>query len=310
MKNAVRCMFVFLFVLVISGVAFGQLEAAYKQVENVVYGEADGVGLVMDVFTPTGKAPALLKPSESGKGLGIVDIASGAWHSDRGKIEDHKTARMFHIFCARQYTVFAVRPGSQTKFTGLEMLRNINTAIRYIKAHAAEYNIDPDRLGLTGASAGGHLTCLTVVKAEDSDANAKNPLQRFSTRVKAAGVFFPPTDLVNWEAEGKNGPFDKIGGLLFNGGLAGHTPEEVIEAAHNISPIYFVKPGLPPFMFYHGDADPLVPLRQSQTMVDALKAAGGSAELFIKPGGAHPWITIPEEVFKLADWFDKQLAAK
>ena len=57
----------------------------------------------------------------------------------------------------------------------------------------------------------------------------------------------------------------------------------------------------------HGDADPLVPLQQSQKMVEVLKAAGGSAELIVKKGGGHPWMTIPEEVKVMADWFDRHL---
>ncbi|HEY2837910.1 MAG TPA: hypothetical protein VGJ26_02090, partial [Pirellulales bacterium] len=76
-------------------------EEAYNQKQDVIYAETDGIGLLMDVFTPTGKS----------NGLAIVDVASGAWFSDRGKINDHKRAQMFDIFCGRGYTVFAVRPG-------------------------------------------------------------------------------------------------------------------------------------------------------------------------------------------------------
>jgi len=63
-----------------------------------------------------------------------------------------------------------------------------------------------------------------------------------------------------------------------------------------------------PFLIFHGDADPLVPLQQSQKLVAALKAAGGSAELIVKPGGGHPWLTLPDEVKVMADWFDQRLA--
>ena len=62
--------------------------------------------------------------------------------------------------------------------------------------------------------------------------------------------------------------------------------------------------------FFHGDADPLVPLVQSQTMVEKLKAEGTDVELHVVPGGGHPWVTIPLDVIKLADWFDKHLAKK
>ncbi len=289
--------------------ANAEVELPYIQTENVIYADAYGVALVMDVFTPSGKGLLpVYKPSESGKGLGIVDIASGAWSSDRGKIEDHKTAKMYNIFCARGYTVFAVRPGSSENFTGDDMLRNIRRGIRYVKAHASDYSIDPERLGLCGASAGGHLSCMTACTAEDGNPNANDPLGKLSTRVKAVGVFFPPTDFLNWD--GKEAPLEKYAGLFIKGGFAGHSREEILDAAKAMSPIYLVKPGLPPFMFFHGDADPLVPLQQSQSMVEAIKAAGGSADLFVKQGGGHPWLTIPEEVITLADWFDKQLAAK
>src|SRR6516225_4186402 len=72
----------------------------YEQKMDVVYAEAHGTGLLMDVFTPTGKP----------NGLGIVDIASGSWFSDRNKIRDHTRAQVYTIFCSRGYVVFAVRP--------------------------------------------------------------------------------------------------------------------------------------------------------------------------------------------------------
>lgn len=86
-------------------------EPPYTQTQNVVFAEVDGIGLVMDVFTP-----------KAGKnGLAIVDVASGYWHSDRGKVNDHIKAGFYDIFCGRGYTVFAVRPGSLSKYTGDSM---------------------------------------------------------------------------------------------------------------------------------------------------------------------------------------------
>ena len=84
-------------------------EAPYKQQQDVVFADVDGVGLLMDIFTPTGKS----------NGLAIIDVASGAWYSDRGKINDHKRAQMFDTFCEHGYTVFAVRPGSRRRFTAV-----------------------------------------------------------------------------------------------------------------------------------------------------------------------------------------------
>jgi len=267
----------------------------YDQKIDVVYGEVHGTGLLMDIFTPKRKA----------NGLAIIDVVSGAWHSDRGKIRDHTTAQFYSILCGRGYTVFAVRPGSRTRYTGAEMASHVKMGIRYAKLHAAEYKIDPDRLGISGASAGGHLASLVAVTPEEGNPDAGSPMQRLSTRVKAAAVFFPPTDFLDWN--GKSANYGMLGDLLFVGGTKGHPEEELKERAEQISPARQVKSAPVPFLLIHGDADPLVPLQQSQKMVEVLKAAGGSAELIVKKGGGHPWMTIPEEVKAMADWFDRHL---
>ncbi len=267
----------------------------YEQKMDAVYGEVHGTGLLMDVFTPKEKA----------NGLAIVDVASGAWHSDRGKIRDHTLAQLYRIFCSRGYTVFAIRPGSRTRYTGLEMANHVRMGIRYIKLHAAEHKIDPERLGLTGASAGGHLATLVAVTPEAGKPDASQPLQRFGTQVRAAAVFFPPTDFIDWN--GKPADMKLLADLLFLGGIKGHSEEEIAERTRLLSPALQVKERPIPFLLIHGDADPLVPLQQSQKMVAALKAAGGSAELIVKQGGGHPWLTLPEEVKIMADWFDRNL---
>ena len=268
----------------------------YEQKMDVVYGEVHGTGLLMDVFTPKGKA----------NGLGIVDVVSGAYYSDRRKIRDHILAQLYSILCSRGYTVFAIRPGSRTRYTGAEMEANVKTGIRYVKQHASEYKIDPERLGLTGASAGGHLATLAAVTPEEGKPEASSPPLRYDTRVKAAGIFFPPTDFLDWD--GKLADLNLLGSLLFVGGTNGHSEAEIKERALQISPARLVKPPTIPFLFIHGDADPLVPLQQSQKMVAALKAAGGSADLIVKKGGGHPWMTLPEEVKIMADWFDQHLS--
>ncbi len=83
--------------------------------------------------------------------------------------------------------------------------------------------------------------------------------------------------------------------------------EEIEAAVKSISPLHQVTGKEPPFLFVHGDADFVVPLQQSQTMVEVLTKNGVTAELIIKKGGGHPWLTIHEEVGVAADWIDKQL---
>jgi len=269
-------------------------EKVYTQDQNIVYAEAYGVGLLMDVFTPTGAA----------NGLAIIDVASGAFHSDRGKIRDHKRAGMFDAFCGKGYTVFAVRPGSITKFGAPEMIKNLNQGVSWVIDHAEKYKIDPNRLGLLGASAGGYLACLNAVTAEEG-----SPADNF----EAVGVFFPPTEFLNYgpvKIKVRTDPFlgKTVRALLFRDGFDGLTDEEVEERMIKYSPALQVTSNAPPFLFIHGDTDPIVPLQQSEVMVAALKEADVSAELIVKAGGGHPWPTIAEEVKIMVDWFDQTLA--
>jgi acetyl esterase/lipase len=292
----VRGLVVLLVALMLMSGAARAADAPYTQEQNIVYRETDGIGLVMDVFRPTGAS----------NGLGIVDVASGAWHSDRGKIEDHKKAQFYDIFCARGYTLFAIRPGSRSIYTVPQMVEHLNLGIRYVKAHAADYGVDPNNLGLTGASAGGHLALMVSLEPQAAQADATDSLQKQDTKFAAVAIFFPPTDFLDWN--GEMASFDRLGDLLFAGGVEGHTEEEIKQAAEAISPARKPIPAdAPPFFIIHGDADPMVPLQQSEKMVKALKDAGVSAELTIKPGGGHPWLTIPEEVKIMADWFDAHL---
>ncbi len=276
-----------------------QQDLPYTQTKDALYGEVHGTGLLMDVFIPKDKK----------RGLGIVDVASGAWYSDRGKIRDHTLSQMFTIYCSRGYTVFAVRPGSKTRYTVFEMDQNLKTAVRFIKEHAKDYGIDGDRLAMTGASAGGHLATLAALTVEPGKPDSKNAAQRFDTSVKAVGVFFPPTDFVDWE-HGKRAELSLLGPLLFVGGGAGRSEEEVLTKAREASPLHRVTKPTVPFLLIHGDADKVVPLAHSQKLVEAINKAGGSAELVVKAGGGHPWLTLHEEVQKLADWFDKHLVDK
>jgi acetyl esterase/lipase len=284
-------------------VAAGAQEAPYIQRENVVYGEVHGVGLLMDVFTPSGKS----------NGLGIVDVISGAWYSDRGKIRDHMRAQTFDILCRKGYTVFAIRPGSITKFSAPEMRANLNQGIRWVKDHSKDYGIDAERLGLMGASAGGHLACLAAVTAEDGNVEGGKAVT--GTRVKAAAVFFPPTDFLNYGVKAIDPRGDDRFGQLIRRLAVGQGPnaetaDEITQKVTQISPARLVTPQAPPLLLIHGDADSVVPLQQSEVMLAAVKKAGVPAQLIVKPGGGHPWPTMHEEVQVVADWFDKQLASK
>lgn len=276
----------------------------YVQNRDVVYGETDGIGLLMDVFVPSGEK----------NGLAVVDVVSGAWYSDRDKIRDHERAQAFHILCGKGYTVFAVRPGSLSKFGALEMVDHVQRGIRWVKRNAADYRIDPQRLGLMGASAGGHLACLAAVTAAmpELDTDGDEGSGEVGTQVKATAVFFPPTDFLDYGGEAIDVRSDIGFGaivkqLAFPLGLDGISDDAIVERIKRISPAHLVTAETGPFLLIHGNDDDLVPLQQSERMVAALQARKISVELIIKNGGGHPWPTLHEEVKVMAGWFDRQL---
>ena len=275
--------------LLSSTAASAESSLPYEQHEDVVVCQSPhGIAITMDVFKPTGES----------NGIGIIDVASGGWSSDRGKIRDHKMAQVYNIFCKRGYTMFAIRPGSSSRFNAHDMVKHLETAIGEIKKNADEYGIDPDRISITGASAGGHLASLVAVRGE--------------VDIVGAGVFFPPTDFLSFGNASDNP--ERVNrfarNLAYKNRAANPSPEKVQELLKDISPAHLVTKDAPPFLIIHGDADKVVPLSQSETLLAALKEKGVPAELIVKPGGGHPWLTINEEVAKMADWFDKLYAAE
>jgi len=271
-------------------------ESAFTTDENVVFGEAHGVGLLMDIFTPTGPP----------NGLGIIDVISGTWLSSRAKLKSHASAQVFQSLAKRGFTTFAVRPGSRTKFSISEMQRQLNQGIRWVKQHAAQFQVDPSRLGMLGFSSGGHLASLSAVT--DEEAVERSGVNH---RVQAVAAFFPPTDFLQYGNTSTDPLAKEQARQLMLQVTAPHgpslSPDEFDQLLFQLSPARHVTSQAPPFLLIHGDADQVVPLQQSEVMLHALQAAGVPSELIVKPGEGHLWPTIHEEVQLVADWFAKTL---
>lgn len=273
----------------------------YRQTMNVVFAEAHGIGLLMDVFTPaTSEGP--------GRGRGIICVASGGWTSDRTMVQNYESGGVFAALCERGYTVFAVRPGSLTAFTVEQMLDHLSASIRYIKAHASEFSVDPARLGLIGVSAGGHLTCLSAARPLAADPEAPDMEARWDTGVQAAVAFCPPTDFLDWNGT-KYGLDLMEWRLIPRNGVFGMSTQEIDEAVAAISPARLPWSGAPPLLLVHGDADELVPLQQSTSLAESLQNAGADVHLEIVPGAIHSWDLVIGGLDAMASWFDRWLAA-
>ena len=281
--------------LLTAAILLGLTHHGFAQVQhkNLVYAETHGIGLVMDIFTPVGDR----------NGLAIIDVISGGWDSGRGKIHDHERAQVFRILCGRGYVVFAIRPGSLSRFSIADMATHLEKGIVWVKEHADKNDIDPTRIGMMGASAGGHLASLVAVTNGRSRVNPDND----KATVKAVAVFFPPTDFLTFGGKSDPAAAIRVRQIALRGISNELSEEEVKQALISISPARLVTKDAPPFLLIHGTADEIVPQAQSELLQAALMDNGVSAKLILKEGGGHPWLTIHEEVGMIADWFDQQL---
>jgi acetyl esterase/lipase len=259
----------------------------------------------MDVFVP----------KKNANGAAVVIMVSGGWRSDPRSIN----AGYANEFLKRGYTVFAVVHGSQPRFTVPEAVQDVERAVRFIRSRAKEYKIDPDRIGVTGGSAGGHLSLMLGNAGKDGNPDAADPVDRFPSRVQAVACFFPPTDFLNFGKEGYAMTRKTVGdpfkpAMDFNAyDPKRHLIERIEDAVKEreilkqISPITYVSKKSAPALIVHGDADKLVPLQQSELILSKYKAVGVPAKLIVKPGAAHGWTGMDKDLVAFADWFDTYL---
>ncbi len=268
-------------VLLLSLVA--TLASAQTRTPDVIYMKTRDTALTMDVFTPA-------KPNKAA----VIFIVSGAWISDHSMLE-RMAPEIEKDFANDGFTVFEVLHGAQPQYKVAEIIDQVRTAVRFVHAHAADYGIDPNRVGVTGISTGGHLA-LMIAGSPDSPVNA-------------VAAVSPPTDLANW---GKPGfmLIDDPQMAMFVPPLGVDTkgPRSATEALiKRLSPITYVNSKYPPTLIVHGDSDKIVPLQQSQAMDQALAKAGVRHKLDVIAGGGHDDKTFDPGMMKALEWFKANL---
>jgi acetyl esterase/lipase len=178
-------------------------------------------------------------------------------------------------------------------------LVDCKAAIRWLRAHASDNGVDPNRIGVWGASAGGHLVALlgTTANVKEFDAGENTVV---SSRVQAVCDWFGPTDFTS----DINPELDSIESRLIGGSISQNH-----QNAQRANPIHYITKDDPPFLIMHGDKDPVVPLHQSQMLADALKKAGVEVTFRVVPSGGHggPEFVKLEELDRLFAFFQKTL---
>lgn len=270
--------------------------AAWGQsvVHDVIYARENGSAFTMDVFKPA-------KPN----GAGIIWVCSAGWYSNHEMINPG----VAQPFLDKGFTVFEVVHKSQPKYQVREIVPLIQRSVRYVRYSAGTYGVDPNRIGITGASAGGHLSLMAGAVGTEGKPDAKDPVDRESSRVQAIVAIMPPTDIVNWGAPGVIATDIKNMASFIP--AFGFTPNESKDQERadgkSISPIYFVSASFPPTLLVHGDSDPLVPVQQSRSMSAALEQAKVDHNLIVSPGTGHDGGTFNYGMPQAVQWFVKHL---
>jgi len=260
-----------------------RLESVTKA--DIAYGEAGGEKLSLDLASPKVTAAA------KGPFPCVVALHGGAWRGGSRKdlsrpipwadLGVQQTGSFIEDVASRGYVAASVgyRLSPAHKFPA--HIEDVKTAVRYLRAHAKELNIDPDRIGVVGFSAGGHLAALlgTADKAAGFDTGL---YPGESSQVKCVVDFFGPSDLTLYaETPGIEKAFMRP--LL--GGSFDKSPELFRKA----SPVEYVTKDAPPFLIFHGTADFVVPYVHSTRLHAKLKAAGVPSELVPMRGKSHGW---------------------
>lgn len=262
---------------------------------DVVYGRKAGMALTLDVYRPP-------RPN----GAGVIYIVSSAWYSRWSPTK--RAVGQFAELLNRGFTVFRVRHGSSPYFKIQQIFADVERAVRFIRSTAADYGVDPERLGVVGGSAGGHLALLVATSSDDGNPASRDEVGRTSSRVAAVVALHPPVDLrseVARRAEARRNTGEKSGAE----GGTGPALDIDVEQGALYSPLLHISPDDPPALLIHGDRDELIPLTNSQQMYATLRENGVATELIVLEGAGH--LFDGEHAMRArretAEWFVKHL---
>lgn len=285
---------VVLVLAMIAGGGWWYFHPAVQRTNAIAYGQRDGQTLAIDVLRP-----------EKPNGLGVLLLVSGGWQSGNpGSFGGWIAAPLLR----RGYTVIPVYHVSRPKASIMEIVEDMNRAVRFVRHHAKDYGIDPQRLGVTGGSAGGHLGLMLATRGGPGRPDATDPVDRETSAVQAVAIFYPVTDFLNLgksrENPGDGGPPKSYADGF--GPQATNMPAWKL-IGREMSPIYHIASNLPPVLIHHGDADTLTPLEQSEWFQAAAQKMGREVDLKVHPGGNHGWLTMPWDIRQFGIWFDEHL---
>jgi len=244
--------------------------------ENVTYGMGGDTELKLDIARPDG----------DGAFPTIVFIHGGGWYqgSRQGyRAQIMEAAKRGYVAATISYRLMKFDLEKKETTTAAPQfpvqIHDAKAAIRWLRANADKYHVDPDRIGVTGGSAGGHLSLLVGLTDGESGLEGEGGHPDRSSRVQAVVNVFGPTDMAAcYETSSVAWIFRLV---------MGGTPDEVADTYKAASPVTYVSKDDPPVLTLHGDRDALVPIAQAKTLDEKMKAAGASHMLMVFEGQGH-----------------------
>lgn len=268
----------------------GLVCARGETIPDIEYARVEGESLRLDVHLPEGKGPFPVAILVHGGGWTAGDKSGSNHPGDSADISP-----WFDLLQSAGFVSFSINYRLAPQFRWPAQVVDLDTAIRWVKAHATEYHGDPARIVLFGHSAGGHLVMYAATQTDPA------------LRVSAVVGFAPVTDLV--------ADSDRRGGLslslqkLFN--LLKELTPESRQILADASPIEHVHERMPPILIVNGDADRTVPVQMSEAFVAKLHESGDSARLIVRHGAPHSLVAgeNADPAYKQAmfDWLNEVL---
>lgn len=272
-------------------------EKAYILERGIIYGKGGDVELKLDLARPgrgEGPFPAL------------VFIFGGSWWTGsraQFSYQIREAAERGYVAVSVDYRLTSVRESGKVKYPFPAQVHDVKCAVRWLRANATEYKIDPDHIGAAGWSSGAHLALMLGLTDASDGLEGECGDLNYSSRVQAVVSLAGPTAFITFDEEIRYFPIPSSIALI------GGTPEEVPEQARMASPLTYVSKDDPPVLIIHGDRDPQVPPKQAELLDAKMKEVGASHTLILVTGAGHDATQLVNfyEDYPLWDFFDRHL---
>ena len=263
---------------------------------DLEYARIGGISLKLDVYRPKDRGGALMPA--------ILWLHGGGWNSGSKASAPKNMAALFQ----RGYCLIGVEYRFSKVATFPAAVEDCKSAVRWVRRSAPKYGLDPNRIGVMGYSAGGHLALMVGYAPEAPGLDSPDANGGVSSRVQAVCSIAGPTDLTAY-------PKGSVG-EAHSRDFCGGTPAEKPDVYKRASPIHYVAKDNPPTLLIHGEADEIVPIAQSEVLARKLKEAGASVQFiriknYSHDGAVGKQDPRVEEIHKsILDFFDASLKGK